>query len=86
MYIKADRADAFSGKEAIVLIPEIALTYQTVRRFYARFGDKVSVINSRQSQGERYDQFKRAKREKSSDDRSQICAVYAICQSGTDHY
>lgn len=45
-----------------MLIPEIALTYQTVRRFYARFGDKVSVINSRQSQGERYDQFKRAKK------------------------
>ena len=50
------------GKQAIVLIPEIALTYQTVRRFYAVFGDKVSVLNSRLSQGERYDQFKRAKR------------------------
>ena len=50
------------GKSAIVLIPEIALTYQTVRRFYGRFGDKVSVINSKLSQGERYDQFKRAKR------------------------
>lgn len=50
------------GKAAIVLIPEIALTYQTVRRFYGRFGEKVSVINSRLSQGERYDQFKRAKR------------------------
>lgn len=50
------------GKSAIVLIPEIALTYQTVRRFYGRFGNKVSVINSRLSQGERYDQFKRAKR------------------------
>ena len=49
------------GGQAIVLIPEIALTYQTVRRFYGRFGDKVSVINSRLSQGERYDQFKRAK-------------------------
>ena len=49
------------GKQAIVLIPEIALTYQMVRRFYGRFGDKVSVINSRLSQGERYDQFKRAK-------------------------
>ena len=49
------------GRQAIVLIPEIALTYQTVRRFYGRFGDKVSVINSRLSQGERYDQFKRAK-------------------------
>lgn len=50
------------GKQAIVLIPEIALTYQTVRRFYGRFGDKVSVLNSRLSQGERYDQFKRARR------------------------
>lgn len=49
------------GKQVIVLIPEIALTYQTVSRFYERFGEKVSVINSRLSQGERYDQFKRAK-------------------------
>ena len=32
------------GRQAIVLIPEIALTYQTVRRFYGRFGDKVSVM------------------------------------------
>lgn len=50
------------GKETIVLIPEISLTYQTVRRFYARFGDKVSVLNSKLSQGERYDQFRRAKK------------------------
>ena len=50
------------GKQAIVLIPEISLTFQTVRRFYGRFGDKVSIMNSRLSQGERYDQFKRAKR------------------------
>lgn len=50
------------GKQAIVLIPEISLTFQTVRRFYGRFGDKVSILNSRLSQGERYDQFKRAKR------------------------
>lgn len=49
------------GRQAIVLIPEIALTYQTVMRFYARFGDRVSIINSRLSQGERYDQFLRAK-------------------------
>ena len=46
----------------IVLIPEIALTYQTLLRFYTRFGDRVSVNNSRLSQGERYDQFERAKR------------------------
>lgn len=49
------------GRQAIVLIPEIALTYQTVMRFYGRFGDRVSIMNSRLSQGERYDQFLRAK-------------------------
>lgn len=49
------------GKQAIVLIPEIALTYQTVMRFYNRFGDRVSILNSRMTPGERYDQFTRAK-------------------------
>lgn len=49
------------GKEAIVLIPEIALTFQTALRFYKRFGDQVSIINSRLSAGERYDQFERAR-------------------------
>lgn len=49
------------GRQAIVLIPEIALTYQTVMRFYNRFGYRVSIMNSRLSQGERYDQFERAK-------------------------
>lgn len=50
------------GKQAIMLIPEIALTYQTVIRFYQRFGDRVSIMNSRLSQGERFDQFERAKK------------------------
>ena len=50
------------GKQAIVLIPEIALTYQTVMRFYNRFGDRVSIMNSRLSPAERYDQFERAKK------------------------
>ena len=49
------------GKQAIVLIPEIALTYQTVMRFYKRFGERVSVVNSRMSKGERYDQYEKAK-------------------------
>ena len=48
------------GKQAIVLIPEISLTYQTVMRFYRRFGNRVSIINSRLSAGERYDQLERA--------------------------
>ena len=49
------------GMQVIVLIPEIALTYQTVMRFYGRFGSRVSIINSRLSAGERYDQFERAR-------------------------
>ena len=62
VYMKLIQQVIDEGKQAIVLIPEIALTYQTVRRFYGWFGDKVSVLNSRLSAGERYDQFKRAKR------------------------
>ena len=49
------------GKQASVLIPEIALTYQTLLRFYKRFGDRVSVMNSTLSAGEKYDQIERAK-------------------------
>ena len=48
-------------KQAIVLIPEIALTFQTVGRFYERFGERVSVMHSRLSDGERYDQYLRAR-------------------------
>lgn len=48
------------GRQVIMLIPEISLTYQTVVRFYRRFGDRVSIMNSRLSKGERYDQFRRA--------------------------
>ena len=50
------------GRQAIMLIPEIALTYQTLVRFYQRFGDRVSVMNSRLSAGERSDQYERAAR------------------------
>ena len=49
------------GKQCIVLIPEIALTYQTLLRFYKRFGDRVSVMNSTLSAGEKYDQWQRAR-------------------------
>lgn len=48
------------GKQAIFLIPEIALTYQTLMRFYRRFGERVSVLNSTLSPGEKYDQCMRA--------------------------
>ena len=47
------------GMSAIMLIPEISLTWQTVGRFKERFGDRVSIINSRMSKGEKYDEFKK---------------------------
>lgn len=62
VYLELIEKVVAEGRQVIVLIPEIALTYQTLLRFYTRFGDRVSVINSRLSQGERYDQFERAKR------------------------
>lgn len=50
------------GRQAIVLIPEIALTYQTVIRFYNKFGDRISVLNSKLSPAQKYDQMEKARR------------------------
>lgn len=50
------------GKQAIVLIPEIALTYQVVYQFRQRFKEQAAVIHSRMSQGERWDAFEGARR------------------------
>lgn len=49
------------GEQVIMLIPEISLTYQTVKRFYRRFGDTISIMNSKLSAGERYDQYLKAR-------------------------
>ena len=49
------------NKQVIVLIPEISLTYQVILNFYSRFGEQVSMINSRLSDGERSDQLERAR-------------------------
>ena len=62
VYMEMIRTVVEQGRQAIVLIPEIALTYQTVMRFYRCFGDRVSIMNSRLSAGERYDQMMRAKK------------------------
>ena len=61
VYMEMIRRVADTGRQSIVLIPEIALTFQTVMRFYRCFGDRVSIMNSRLSAGERYDQMMRAK-------------------------
>lgn len=62
VYMELIARAASCGRASIVLIPEIALTFQTVMRFYNRFGNRVSILHSRLSQGERYDQFLRAKK------------------------
>ena len=61
VYMELVEQMVLRGRQAIVLIPEIALTYQTLLRFYRRFGDRVSVMNSTLSPGEKYDQCERAK-------------------------
>lgn len=50
------------GRQAIVLIPEISLTFQTVMRFRRHFGDRITILNSRMNDGERYDQFERIRK------------------------
>ena len=60
VYLGITEGMVAAGKQVIVLIPEIALTYQTLIRFYRRFGERVTVLHSGLSAGERYDQYRRA--------------------------
>lgn len=50
------------GRQVIILIPEIALTFQTLMRFYKRFGNRVGIMNSTLSQGEKYDLYEQAQK------------------------
>ncbi len=59
VYIRAVEATLAAGRGAIVLVPEIALTPQTVGRFQERFGDVVAVLHSALGQGERHDEWLR---------------------------
>jgi primosomal protein N' (replication factor Y) len=61
IYLRAIEATLAAGKQAIALVPEIALTPQTVRRFAARFGTQVTVYHSDLSPGERYDVWRKAR-------------------------
>ena len=61
IYLKAVETTLRMGKQAIVLVPEIALTPQTIRRFVARFPGQVGLVHSRLSAGERYDTWRRAR-------------------------
>ena len=59
VYLQAIARVLEAGKGAIVLVPEISLTPQTVRRFAGRFGARVAVLHSALSDGERYDEWHR---------------------------
>jgi primosomal protein N' (replication factor Y) (superfamily II helicase) len=61
LYIRAAEECIRSGKQAIILVPEIAITPQTVRRFLQRFPGQVGLVHSRLSEGERYDTWRRAR-------------------------
>ena len=61
IYLRAVEETLKRGRQAIVLVPEIALTPQTIRRFVSRFPGRVGSMHSRLSQGERYDTWRRAR-------------------------
>ncbi|HMD88540.1 MAG TPA: primosomal protein N', partial [Anaerolineaceae bacterium] len=61
IYLRAVAEALRQGRQAIVLVPEIALTPQTVRRFVARFPGQVGLVHSELSPGERYDTWRRAR-------------------------
>ena len=58
VYLRCIKRALDSGRTAIVLVPEISLTPQTLERFEARFPDQVAVLHSRLGQGERFDQWR----------------------------
>ena len=84
----ADRTCVVEGEQAILLIPEISLTYQNVIRFYHRFGDRISILHSRLSQAERYDQFERARKRREVDVMigPTVCVIYTVSEAWHYHY
>jgi primosomal protein N' (replication factor Y) len=61
IYLRAAEEVIRLGRQAIILVPEIALTPQTVRRFLSRFPGQVGIVHSKLSEGERYDTWRRAR-------------------------
>ncbi len=61
IYIRAAQEAVKQGGQALILVPEIALTAQTVRRFLARFAGEVGLVHSKLSPGENYDTWRRAR-------------------------
>ncbi len=62
IYLKVIEKALAQGLDALVLVPEISLTPQTISRFRARFGDRIAVLHSHLSSGERFDEWRRIRR------------------------
>ena len=82
VYIKLIETCLETGKSAMLLVPEIALTPQLLGLLAAYFGDKVAVLHSSLSSGERYDQWKRVRSGEASVVVGTRSAVFAPCDPG----
>ncbi len=77
IYLRAIGRTLRLGRQALVLVPEIALTTQLVRRFAARFPGRLAVLHSRLALGERYDEWRRLRRGEASIAIGSRSAVFA---------
>ena len=82
VYIKLIENCLETGKSAMLLVPEIALTPQLLGLLAAYFGDKVAVLHSSLSSGERYDQWKRVRSGEATVVVGTRSAVFAPCNPG----
>ena len=62
VYMEMIESAINNGKTAIVLVPEISLTPQTIKRFSKRFGSRIALLHSALSDGERYDEWRKINR------------------------
>ncbi len=80
VYLQAIAAAVAQQRSAIVLVPEIALTPQMVGRFRARFGNRLALLHSALSAGERYDEWDRIRRGEADIVIGARSAVFAPCR------
>ena len=81
IYLQLIEKNLLLGKSSIMLVPEISLTPQTVNRFIARFGsEKIAVLHSKLSTGERFDEWNRIKNGKAKIIIGARSAIFAPAQ------